>query len=343
VTVLNTAADRALTTDRTVSRQLVHRATVAEVFLTDFASLTDGTFRAAAQVPPGHFYYGDHTSRPALHDPLAVFESIRQMLLCAIQLQHGVPGDTKCITAEAELNMTGPIPLSPLGGPLDLLMLGEDSLVKIREDTVSRVVHEVTARTFDGTEVGSARTDTALRAGDAYEKLRMRYRTTPPPTTAMLPATSPKDPVSPHSVGRGNPQNVVIAGTADDGDAVTARLHVPVAHPSMFDHPHDHVPGPVLMEAARQVCLLLAQERLALSPAKLFLQRMRVSYVRFAELDADIAVRASLLPPAPEREPQRLCADVAFVQGGETVTTMEVELGATAGLPAGSLGATNAG
>lgn len=327
MTVVNTQADQSLMTDRTVSRQLVHRATVAEVFLTDFVSLTDTKFQAAAQVPPGHFYYGDHTTRPAHHDSLAVFESIRQMLLCAIQVQHGVSGETKCITAEAELSMAGPLPSA--GGPLDLLLLGEASLVKTREDTVSRVVHEVTARTFDGAEVGRARVDTALRAGDAYEKLRMRYRTTPPPTTAALPATSPEDPVSPHMVGRSDPRNVVIAGIANDDGALTACLHVPVAHPGMFDHPHDHVPGPVLMEAARQVCLLLAQEQLGLSPARLYLQQVRASYARFAELDSDILVRASLMPGTVGSDSRTVRADVTFVQGGEAITTMEVQLGPT--------------
>ena len=102
------AADAAqvLSTQRTLNRRLVHRSALAEVFLTDFQSVDENTFRAAAQLPPRHFYYSDHTSRPAMHDPLAVFESVRQMLLCAMHLQHDAGHDTKSITATASLEIT---------------------------------------------------------------------------------------------------------------------------------------------------------------------------------------------------------------------------------------------
>ena len=45
-----------LSTDRTIDRHLTHRAALSEVFLTDFVSVDDETFCAAAQLPPGHFY-----------------------------------------------------------------------------------------------------------------------------------------------------------------------------------------------------------------------------------------------------------------------------------------------
>ena len=80
-----------LDTDRTIDRRLVHRTALEEVFLTGFQSLEDGGFLATARLPRAHHYYNDQTSQPSAHDPVAVFECVRQMLLCALHLHHDAP------------------------------------------------------------------------------------------------------------------------------------------------------------------------------------------------------------------------------------------------------------
>lgn len=330
-----TTAHRAegMTTSRTVDRHLTHRSALAEVFLTDFVRVDGDTFRAAAQLPPGHFYYGDHIGHighPAPHDPLAVFESVRQMLLCAMHVQHGASRDTKAITATADLEIANPQLLRAEGGPLDLALMGEVAFEKAHGTDVSRVVHEVEVLTSDARSMGRVRVDTALRHGDAYEKIRMSHRAGQPPdsNSRTLLAPPPAEPVAPYLVGREHPGNVVLGDAVSTGDAVTAGLRVPVTHASMFDHPQDHVPGPVMMEAARQATLLLAGERLGLAPTKLYLREMRASYHRFAELDSKIVVRASLLAEAGPDAARRDCAaEVILDQGGDPVARLEVRLG----------------
>lgn len=329
-----TTADPAtgLTTDRTIDRHLTHRAALAEVFLTDFVSVDDETFHAAAQLPPSHFYYGDHIARPALHDPLVVFESVRQMLLCAMHVQHGASDDTKAITATADLEITDARPLRADGSALDLTMLGRVALEKSRGDAVSRVVHQVEVLTRDGRDIGRVEVDTALRAGDAYQELRMSHRTSQPPlsSSGALLSPPPRVAVAPHLAGRENASNVVLGDAVSGGDTVAATLRTPASHTSMFDHPQDHLPGPVMMEAARQAALLLAGECLGLAPAKLYLRQMRASYLRFAELDAEISVQARLLPESGSGSGavRRGClAEVVFDQDGDTVARLEVQMG----------------
>ncbi|WP_052070492.1 AfsA-related hotdog domain-containing protein [Streptacidiphilus albus] len=318
------AAAPDLATQRTVSRHLVHRAALAEVFLTDFRSVDEETFHAAAQLPAGHAYYGDHTGTPAMHDPLAVFEGVRQMLLCAMHLQHDADRATKSITATARMEITDPGPLQ-VTGPLDLVLLGSVLLAKEYQGKISRVVHQVRVMA-GGSQVGTVTVDTAQRPDAVYRKLRLGHRTTLPPYSDSVAPHGDGAPPAPHLVGRERSANVVVQDMRVQDDGAVARLRVPVTHPSMFDHPQDHVPGPVMMEAARQAVLFAAAEHLGLAAPKLFLQRVDASYLRFAELDSDITVRVG---PTGGHGPGAVGAKVDFEQDGTTVATLHVVLGST--------------
>lgn len=314
-------AAQILSTQRTLSRRLVHRSAISEVFLTDFQSVDENTFRAAAQLPPRHFYYGDHTARPALHDPLAVFESVRQMLLCAMHLQHDAGHDTKSITATASLEITDPGPLRARGA-LDLLLLGSVQLAKNYQDAIARVVHQVRVMA-GGRQVGVVTVDTAQRPDAVYEKLRMSHRATPPPMSDAVPVRTDGVAPPPRLVGREQAENVVLENADVTDGAVHARLRVPTAHPSMFEHAQDHVPGPVMMEAARQAALLLAADGQAPSAAGFYPQYIDAEYLRFVELDSDITVVTRRVSDPVDGG---LRTETAFVQQDETVARMRVRL-----------------
>ncbi|MDI5974516.1 AfsA-related hotdog domain-containing protein [Streptomyces sp. SL13] len=317
-----------LSTERTLPRHLVHRAALAEVFLTDFQSVDEETFHASAQLPSAHFYYNDITGRTA-HDPMAVFESVRQMLLCAMHLQHDAGADTKSITATATMDITDPEPLRTRG-PLDLLLLGRVELAKEYQGAVSRVIHAVRILAGDR-EIGTITVDTAQRPDPVYANLRMGHRTTMPPSSDTVCAHPGGAPVPAWLVGRERAENVVLDSARTAGEDLVARLRVPVAHPSMFDHPQDHVPGPVMMEAARQAVLLLAAERQDRSPGSLYLRNVTASYLRFAELDSDITVTAR---PVTADDGAVVAAEVSFGQDGDDVARMRVQLGGIAGATA---------
>ncbi|OLT16522.1 hypothetical protein BJF78_13955 [Pseudonocardia sp. CNS-139] len=70
------AVETPLTYDRTVPRQMVHRAAVAEVFVTDAVQVAEKQVRVAVQLPPSHGYFGDHASGQV--DPLLLLEAARQ-------------------------------------------------------------------------------------------------------------------------------------------------------------------------------------------------------------------------------------------------------------------------
>jgi 2-oxo-3-(phosphooxy)propyl 3-oxoalkanoate synthase len=326
---LSTRSASALTTQRTIARRLVHRAALAEVFLTDFLSVDRNVFLAAAQLPPAHAYYGDHTWRPGLYDPLVVFESVRQMLLCAMHLQHNADASTKSITATASMDIRDIGALRADNRALDLELWGRVALEKEYNGATSRVVHEVDI-SAGGREVGTITVDTALRPDDVYQKLRMSHRATPPPSSDGLSGHGPAELVPPHLVGRELAANVLLGDVRAGADSVVALLRVPVGHPSMFDHPQDHVPGPVMMEAARQAALVMMVERFGESAVKLFMEHIDAEYLRFAELDSPIVVEATPDPDPHHPGGGRQVA-VAFLQDGEAVARMRVRCGSLVG------------
>ncbi|MFG2327721.1 AfsA-related hotdog domain-containing protein, partial [Streptomyces sp. NPDC048568] len=59
----------------TVPSELVHRAAVAEVMLTDWQRLTETRYTMRAQWPRGHSFF---TPLNGNHDPLIAAETIRQ-------------------------------------------------------------------------------------------------------------------------------------------------------------------------------------------------------------------------------------------------------------------------
>ena len=281
--------------DRTISRGLVHRVGLEEVFLTDFKSLSEDRFLAAARLPRTHLYYNDHLNQPKTHDPLVVFESVRQSLLCATHMHHDVPADTKAITAQCRLEITDPDALRFQDGVYDLELAGSVVTAKSRQDVLSRVVHQVEVF-LGGRQVAIVTVDTALRSPDAYQALRMKERRTPPPQSDELFAREMVSTLPSALVGRSRSDNVLLLDPLFAGRSLVARMRIPVSHTSMFDHRQDHLPGPVMVEAARQAGLLLVGEVFGRSPAKTLLAELDVDYERFAELDEEITVHASFEP-----------------------------------------------
>ncbi|MFC2570065.1 MAG: AfsA-related hotdog domain-containing protein [Schaalia sp.] len=102
--MLDSSSRDALSYERTWHRAKTHRNAVAEVFVTDAVVGTDGRVRAAAQTPPCHSFYGDHSPRPASADPLLLMEVCRQAgLVTAYEL--GVAMDTILATGEWDLRV----------------------------------------------------------------------------------------------------------------------------------------------------------------------------------------------------------------------------------------------
>ncbi|GAB1643579.1 AfsA-related hotdog domain-containing protein [Krasilnikovia sp. MM14-A1259] len=280
-------ADNALSFDRGVARRYVHRWAVSEVFLTDLRVLDDRTSWLAAMLPTAHAYYGDHTGPGGLVDSMAVMECARQ---AATYLAHeglGVPLDSAFLVASWGLRLTGEA-WPYLGSRPGRLSI---------EATVDRTVRRGVVRGaefemrlwLDGRALATVDIDARYTPAAEAELVRRYRRASAPPFSDSLPAVPPGRPVAPAAVHRSDPANVVLFDVATAEDRTTARIGTRPTHRGFYDHPQDHYTAMILMEAARQMGLLVTGG--ADGPPRA-VTAYAARFHQFAELDAPVVLDA---------------------------------------------------
>ncbi|MFV8183693.1 ScbA/BarX family gamma-butyrolactone biosynthesis protein [Streptomyces sp. AF1B] len=223
----------------TVPRQLVHRAAVAETYLTGWEKTGTDRFRLSAQWPRAHQL---HVSPDrSAHEPLLVAETVRQ---CGALLSHTAyeaPLDHCFVLQELRLT-THPEHLAVGAAPAE-------PVLDVRVFDIRRRSGRPTAFRYDtdvrlgGERVASAHIWVSWTSPSVYRRLR-GGRTVDTVSTLPPPPALPAD-----AVGRALAADVVLAPPERPG---RWQLRVDTAHPVFFDHPLDHVPGMLLLEAARQ-------------------------------------------------------------------------------------------
>lgn len=262
----------------TVPKEYVHRAAVTEVFLTGWRQTDTDTCAVTAQWPRAHTFYG-----PAggFHDPLLFSETLRQTVPLLSHAVYGAPMDHKQIWRDLRVSLD-PAALRAGLTPADVELEIRCSDVERRAGVLRGMRMDVTA-TRDGVRLATAATAFSSHSGALYRRLRGAYADA---ERAMAGAIAPPLPASPELVGRERPYDVVLSPRADDG---RWQLRVHTTHPIIFDHPNDHAPGMLLLEAARQAAQHL------LGPAPVLATGLDAAFHRYSELDAPAWVTAEPL------------------------------------------------
>ncbi|GAB2882693.1 ScbA/BarX family gamma-butyrolactone biosynthesis protein [Streptomyces mayteni] len=301
---------------RTVDRLLVHRDALGEVFLTDLRRTDEDSYVAAAQLPRSHAYYGDHQLRPGAYDPLLILEACRQANLGGAHRFYGVAEDDKFILTHLGLRLTH-LPALLVGpSPCPLVMRVQVVNRKERDGRVTGLDYRIEL-SVDGTVVGTSEMGLRFKTPTDYLTLRLSNRGGRAlPSSANSPESTPGTPVTPHLVGRSAPENVVLLDAVAAGDTGRAALRIPADHPSMFDHPQDHLPGMVIAEGARQLALFTALDARGVSAAKLFPTDLSVRFTRFGELE-DATVLTAEAGERVRVAPEPTDPGTYYTQGGE--------------------------
>lgn len=285
--------------DQTIPRHLVHRAAVSEVFLTDLRVTDETTFQVGAQWPRDHSFY--RLQSPDRHDPMLLAETIRQAVLLIAHQVFEVPLDWKFVSLEKTCGVT-PEGLETDGRPANILLSMTCHDIKRNKRGVNGMRVEIGCYR-DGVRIGGGELRWSVVPPAIYSRLRGGR------DKEIVSAGEPGTPVAGHLIGRERSRDVVLSPMLG---ANTWKLRVDQGHAVLFDHPVDHVPGMVLMEAARQAALLTVGEPDALPV------RCSFTFDKYVELDAPTIVTAQ--PAAPAIRGNR-GVQVVFEQESSTVAT----------------------
>ncbi|WP_254705873.1 ScbA/BarX family gamma-butyrolactone biosynthesis protein [Streptomyces vilmorinianum] len=280
-----------------VTSDAVHRTDPADIFPTGWAPLTDTRYSVSAHWPLTHRFYAPVSD--SHQDPLLVAETMRQTAMLLAHREFGVPVGDQFVMWDLWYDAS-PTALALDGTDAEITVDVICSDIKRRGRGLSGMyVSMVLTRAGQLLATGGGRI--SCTSAPAYRRLRGDRMALVGAPVPLLPALPPR------AVGRVNADDVVLAPT-DRPNAWRLRLNT--GHPTLFSRPNDHVPGMLLVEAARQAATAVGSRRTFLPTS------LEISFSRYVELDSPCWIEAQVLP---SHDPSRTTVRITGVQDGEPV------------------------
>lgn len=246
---------------------------MSEVFLTGIRASSDSSFTVTAQWPRWHVFYN---CRGDQFDSALVIETLRQLTVLVAHSQLGVSFNTQFLMPEMDISIV-PNAYSDPSHPAEITADVTVSEIRRTANGVS-AFRSTAIFTSGGDEVARGTATARIVGAAAYDRIRTRRRNGVGATQIL--------PVDAGRAGCTSVLNVVL-GEAELPCAWP--LRVDVTNPILFDHPLDHIPGVLLMEAVRQTV------RLAIKDPKLDFSSFKGEFLAIAELgDSTLVVLEDL-------------------------------------------------
>ncbi|MEU6847860.1 ScbA/BarX family gamma-butyrolactone biosynthesis protein [Streptomyces sp. NPDC046716] len=294
--------------DRPVSAAEVHKLDANEVLLTDWQHIGPDHFGISARWPAQHRFYAE--SAHGRRDALMLVECVRQSIpmLChsAYDTAFGFRQAWEDLTFTVEPSMLG-----RTGTDLEIQLDVRCSDVIRRGTRVGGMTMDVRA-SWQGRPAATVRTRFNNQSPTVYQRLRGANGDL---ATAHAAALAPGRPVSPELVGRQRAADVVLA-PAPGHPPYSWYLRNDLDHPILFDHPVDHSPGMLLLEAARQAALARCSHTATVVG-------MTSRFIRYAEFDVPCLVSTAPLPVADGADGAQT-VQVSLSQNDRVVFTADV-------------------
>ncbi|WP_244308809.1 ScbA/BarX family gamma-butyrolactone biosynthesis protein [Streptomyces monomycini] len=259
-------------------KEYVHKTALSEVLLTSWKETAPDVHVVTAEWPRAHAFY---SSRNRLHDPLLLVETIRQTIPLLSHLAYRVPFGHQLIWDHFTYALE-PGVLRTETAPTEIELRIVCSGIRRRGDTLSALTMDVEA-TRNGVHLGTAVARFTSHAPAVYRRLRGAYGDA---AEAMARAVPLPPPVAPRRVARAQYESVVLSPTDTRN---RWQLRTDTTHPVIFDHPVDHAPGMLLLEATHQAV------HAVLHPLPVIPVGLSTVFARYAELDAPSWIEATVI------------------------------------------------
>ncbi|MGW1892747.1 ScbA/BarX family gamma-butyrolactone biosynthesis protein [Streptomyces sp. NPDC002004] len=216
----------------------VHRARAADAWPVRWARVGQDRFSVTARWPAAHPFFGP--VRGGWYDPLLVAETLRQSVALVTHAGYGVPVGHPFLLRTLSYTCV-PESLTARERPVEVEVTLDCTEVNRRGASASPQLIDLAVR-LDGRLLATGAIDVQVTSPAVYRRLRGAdaVPVSAAPLTAAVPAPL---------VGRTRSEDVLLSAT---GRERTWRLRVDTGHPTLFQSPKDHIPGMLLLEAARQ-------------------------------------------------------------------------------------------
>ncbi|MFE4911928.1 ScbA/BarX family gamma-butyrolactone biosynthesis protein [Streptomyces sp. NPDC056652] len=244
---------RPLSWSRTVDREMVHRVSVAEVLLTDVRQTESGDFEAAACWPRSHPTFPRDGAD--LHSPLMIVETLRQLGIYIPLRYFGVSPAASLIITDLFFDLDPVSEPRAVSGATRVTCRVRVAHVRRAPDGSATGLRLQVSYLADGALFALAGGGARFLEPEQYNTVRAGRAGAAAPSAARADAPARPDA---RRLGVTGAHDVVIG-------AEGATLLVDPAdmrHPFFFDHASDHVPGMVVLEAARQAAAFESGGRL---------------------------------------------------------------------------------
>ncbi|MFJ9210380.1 ScbA/BarX family gamma-butyrolactone biosynthesis protein [Streptomyces sp. NPDC102264] len=260
----------------------VRKSETDEILVRDWRNVSPETQIVTLQWPHIHSFY---TLPGGATSPLLLTECIRQGLALLSHTVHDIPLDHRLGWEYARTTVARPA-LRPRSGPTTAeLRITHTTVTRRRGGSVHLTAH--INSTVGGEHLGTAEIRYTTHPPAIYRRLRREYADA---GRAFGNALPPAPPATPGLVGRDDPGDVVIAPT---GTAHHWQLRTDTSHSTLYDHPHDHIPGMVLLEAVSQAAQAEFGERGPVVPFD-----FDTVFSRYVEFDAPVWI--DVAPETPD-------------------------------------------
>jgi 2-oxo-3-(phosphooxy)propyl 3-oxoalkanoate synthase len=230
-----------------VSLEMCHRARADDAFTTGWTQLAQDRFLVRANWPGAHTFFSPVHGN--LHDPLLVVETMRQSAMAIVHAAYGVPLEHRFLLTDLTYScVPEQLAVRETGEEVDLLLTASELRIGGGQLTRLRMHWEVQR---EGVTVAVGTGHARLIDPQVYRRLRGE-RIQP---IDHMPETVPADPAL---VRRSHVRDVLVSPTARRD---VWQVRVDTGHPVLFQRPNDHVPGMLLLEAARQAASAVTTPR----------------------------------------------------------------------------------
>ncbi|WP_165845825.1 ScbA/BarX family gamma-butyrolactone biosynthesis protein [Streptacidiphilus pinicola] len=287
-----------------VGKDLVHKHDAEQVLLTDLERIGADEFliradwgEAGRLIPSGDGVQGH---------AVLLTETIRQTFPLLCHAGYDVPFGDRLVWDEYRCAF-GLAALRSGEGRPELRIACHD-LIR-RRDRLAGLSLDITVER-DGERLANAHTRFTVQAPAVYRRLRGPHRDV---SEAM--AAARRLPLPPPVSGGSEEFRDAVLSPTDDPSRW--QLRIDPHHPVYFDHPADHAPGILLLEAAQQAARILRHPRAGVT------ETMETRFHRYIELDSPCWVQAR---PLPDDQQGRARLLVTMDQDGELCFTALVSV-----------------